>query len=177
MNRQALFLSMIILFAVVLPPKSLSNPQASKALGASEAARAFYQYHFSHGQCYVGACLNRRRKWLTAELYNLLKYEQQRELPPDIVPYIEGDPFTNSQESPHSFRIGKSERHGNGVKVKVFVYWLEKRRVVEQREYSFVMIRESGSWKIADIIDNKGESLRNELRELKRKDSQPRGAA
>jgi hypothetical protein len=176
MKRRALVLSMIVLFAAGLSPVALSRQRASRVQGASEAARAFYRYHFSHDKCYDAACLKLRRKWLTAELYELLKYERRRELPPDVVPYLGGDPFTVSQETPHSFRIGKAEREGRGARVEVYVYWLAQGRVVEQRRYSFVMSSDSGRWRIADIIDHKGESLRDGLRELRRKDSGQRAA-
>ena len=176
MKRRALVLSMIVLFAAGLSPVALSRQRASSARGASEAARAFYRYHFSHDKCYDAACLKLRRRWLTAELYELLRYEGRRELPPDTVPYLEGDPFTVSQETPHSFRIGKARGEGRGARVEVYVYWLAQRRVSEQRKYSFVMVRESGRWRIADIVDHEGRSLRDGLRELRRKDRQPRAA-
>ena len=166
-----LVLSLTVLFAA-LAPISLSKPQTSGKPDAAQTVKAFYRYHFAHNKCYDEGCLRRRRGWLSAELYNLLNYELHRKLPPDTVPYIEGDPFTCSQETPDSFRIGKSEPHGSGANVEVFVYWHEQKKVLEQRKYSFAMVWENGRWKIGDIIDNQGGSLVNELKELKRKDSQ-----
>jgi len=163
---------MVVLLAAALAPEALSRPQGSSVPGASEAVGAFYRYHFSHGFCYTGACLNRRRRWLTLELYELLRYEQRRKLPPDTVPYIDGDPFTDSQETPHSFRVGKSERQAGGAKAEVQVYWREKGKVVDQRTYSILLLKEGGTWKVADIINHTGTSLRDGLRELKRQDGQ-----
>lgn len=170
MNRHALILSLVVVFGMTPPPRALATTRVSNTSGAAQSARAFYRYHFSHGKCYDVTCLKSRRRWLTAELYSLLMYERRREVPRDEAPYLVGDPFTYSQDTPHTFRIGKSERDARGAKVEVFVYWLEDQRVVVQRTYSLIMVVQSGRWKIADILNHNGGSLRNELKELKRKD-------
>src|SRR6266536_1398959 len=79
--------------------------QPDRQFAATATVRAFYKFHFSHDQTFTPKTLVRRRKWLTPELYDLLRYELERDTPKDEPPEIEGDPFTDSQEGPTSFRI------------------------------------------------------------------------
>src|SRR5437773_1260655 len=65
--------------------------------GPADTVRSFYRYHFAHDRGFTRAALDRRH-WLTAELYGLLRYERERKTAPDEVPFLDGDPFTDSQE-------------------------------------------------------------------------------
>ena len=82
-----------------------------------EAVRAFYTFHLAHNKDLTVRNVRLRKRWLTPDLYKLLLDElreaEARKTHPDEAPYFEGDPLTDSQEYPDSFRVGNAEVNGN----------------------------------------------------------------
>ena len=111
-----------------------------------------------------------RRRWLSPELYKLLLGElkreaEQRKTHPDEAPYFEGDPLTNSQEYPDSFRVGKTENADDSAKVTVTLLWSPRTsRGRDQRDIVVEVKRTGTGWLINDIIDNQGSRLQDELK-------------
>jgi len=84
-----------------------------------------------------------------------------------FVPYMEGDPFTQSQEYPTSFRIGKALVTGNKADVKIIFLWDEKSsRGRDERNVQIDLVKQNGKWLIDNIIDMDNHS--NLLKDLKR---------
>jgi hypothetical protein len=81
---------------------------------------------------------------------------------PDEVPYFDGDPFTNSQEYPAWFAVGSSTREGASANVKVTFYFGRGTRG-EPRTSTVLVRQEAGRWRIDDIIDSTGKSLKKLL--------------
>jgi hypothetical protein len=148
--------------------------RAAKNSGAAETVRAFYRQHFSHDMGFTRSTLRQKQRWLTAELYGLLLYERRRKTPTDEAPHMNGDPFTNSQEYPNSFRVGKVNQSGLKADVEVVFVWRDRNRVVERKRCVVRLLRQRSVWKIEDIISDDGKSLLGELKELKRNDDSSR---
>lgn len=102
--------------------------------------------------------------FFTPEFYKLIEHEFDRQdefakANPDMVPYIDGDPFTNSQEYPSGFKVGECQVTDiDSLTHVVRLFWKidEKASNKEMR----VKIEKRGDvWQISDIIDHQGESL------------------
>lgn len=137
---------------------------------AARAVSAFYKFHLARNKDFTVANLRVRRRWLSPELYKLLLGElkreaEQRKTHPDEAPYFEGDPLTNSQEYPDSFRVGKTENGGDLAKVTVTMMWSPRTsRGRDQRDIVVEVKRTGTGWLINDIIDNQGSRLQDELK-------------
>ena len=149
-------------------------PAGAQTTGPQDAAvravRSFYTFHLARNKDFTASNVRLRRRFLTTELYKLLLDELKREAErsktnPDEAPYFEGDPLTNSQEYPDSFRVGKAEMSGDRVKVTVTMLWSARTsRGRDQRDIVVEMARSGASWLINDIIDNAGSKLQDELK-------------
>ena len=143
-----------------------ANPQDA----AVRAVRSFYTFHLARNKDFTASNVRLRRRFLTADLYKLLLDELKREAArskaqPDEAPYFEGDPLTDSQEYPDSFRIGKAEVSGDRVKVTVTMLWSDKTsRGRDQRDIVVEVAKTGASWLINDIISSQGSSLQAELK-------------
>lgn len=172
-NTTPLRLLLLIAALLVFATADASGQSRRRRPSATPAGvvRAFYTHHFSHDMGLTERTLRAKRAWLVPELYDLLVYERRRPLPPDEVPYLNGDPFTDSQEYPTSFRVGRATAAARSAEVEVTFDWKSEGRVVAQRQYTLILLRLSNGWKIADIISRDGgSSLITRLRELKRED-------
>lgn len=133
--------------------------------GAAAVVRSFYRYHFTHNKCcFDEDGLRRRRGWFAPEIYRLMLREVRKETPPDIVPYFNGDPFTNSQDNPSDFSVGQASVRGGRASVGVTVRWTEGKTVVERRTYRVELRKLRGGWKIADIFYHDGTHLLGDLK-------------
>jgi hypothetical protein len=147
---------------------ALAGGLAKRGQTAVQAAvQNFFRYHLRDGCGYSEQDIRDRRKWFTSDLYRLLLYEKQRERAfakqhPDEVPYFDGDPFTNSQEYPAWFAVGSSTREGASANVKVTFYFGRGTRG-EPRTSTVLVRQEAGRWRIDDIIDSTGKSLKKLL--------------
>jgi hypothetical protein len=165
----------LILSALALPLWARTAPEKNAPAAAVRTRlQAFYTYHFSHPKEFTRKTLDGRRKWLASGFYDLLRYELGRKLPPDEAPYIEGDPFTNSQEYPARFRVGDVRVSGAKADADVHFTWTVGDKVVSQRKCNIKLAREGGAWRIADIVGGDGRSLAGDLRRLKRDDTSAR---
>ena len=64
------------------------------------------------------ASVRERSAWLAPELVDLCHAYFQKPVHPDEVPDVDGDPFTDSQEYPKSFSVGRpsvSDRSGSAA--------------------------------------------------------------
>jgi hypothetical protein len=143
---------------------------ASRQDAAVRAVRSFYTFHLARNKDFTASNLRLRRRFLSSELYKLLLDElkrqaEQRKTHPDEAPYFEGDPLTDSQEYPDSFRTGKAEMSGDRVRVTVTLLWSARTsRGRDQRDIVVEMARSGAGWLINDIIDNSGSRLQDELK-------------
>ena len=142
-------LAALVLFAS--PARAQTTSRAATA--AAQAAESFYRYHFARDRGFVRANVVQRRRWLTPELYRLMLNELRREAAfrkahPDEVPFMTGDPFTDAQEYPDTFAVGRATVRGNTATVPVTFGW---RNVAEKRTLQVDLLRQGGRWLIHDV--------------------------
>ena len=137
MSRVLLTAALLAVFAATPEARARAAVAAQKGGGASRAAavvRAFYAHHFARSQCcFNEAGLRRRRQWFTPALYDALLREVRKETPADEVPYINGDPCTDSQEIPADFSVGHASAGGGRATVSVLLRWADRGKTVERR--------------------------------------------
>jgi hypothetical protein len=159
--------------AVILSVGVQSPAQAQTASpqdAALRAVRSFYAFHLAHSKGFTVRNVQLRKRFLTAEFYGLLLKELKRQAAetkahPDEVPDFDGDPFTDSQEYPDSYRVGKVETNGDLAKVTVTLLWSARTsRGRDKRDIVVEVTRSGAGWLINDIINNEGSRLRDELK-------------
>ena len=137
----------------------------SSAAAAVKAVQSFYSFHLAHDMGFTRENIVRRRRWLTPELYRLLLDEYHREellsaKHPDEVVFMEGDPFTDTQEHPKTFRVGRAVSRGSWASVPVDFYLdghvLRKARIE--------LSRRGRVWLIHNIFTDDDEDLLKLLR-------------
>src|SRR4030095_1803560 len=159
---------------VLILPLSGQAPAASQRVNPQDAAlravRSFYAFHLAHNKDFNVRNVRLRKRWLTLELYNALLDELKREAQetkahPDEAPYFEGDPLTNSQEYPDSFRVGKAEVDGDLAKVTVTLLWSARTsRGRDKRVIVVEVAKGATGWLINDIVNNEGSRLSAQLK-------------
>jgi hypothetical protein len=137
---------------------------------ALRTVRSFYTFHLARNKSFTVRNIQQRKRWLAPELYGLLLKELKQQAAeskahPDEAPYFEGDPFTDSQEYPDSYRVGKADLSGDVAKVTVTLLWSTRTsRGRDKRDIVVEMTRSAGGWVISDIINNQGSRLSDELK-------------
>ncbi len=156
--------AIVVLLWLVSSPAPVSGRQSAGGGGSGAAAvataRAFYTAHLSGGT----TLLKGKKKWLMPELYRLISTEERKNTSPDEVGYFDGDPWTDSQDPPTSFRIGKADVSTETATVEIVFRWFDRKKLVEERTCRLKLEKDDGRWLISDIISHEGESLLDELR-------------
>jgi hypothetical protein len=146
--------------------QTAASPQAP----AINAVRSFYAFHLAHNKAFTLRNVQQRKRFLTPELYGLLVSEIKRQAAyskghPDDAPDFEGDPLTDSQEYPDSFRVGKADASGGVVKVTVTLLWSARTtRGRDKRDVVVETTKSGDAWLINDVVNNEGTSLRENLK-------------
>lgn len=135
-----------------------ARPQSPAAAPVS-VVRAFYRFHFAHDMAFTRAAVRQRARWLTPDLNALCRAYFAAPSPADEPPAIDGDPFTDSQEYPASFRLGAATVAGDTALVPVTFSWKDGDT---QPGVTVVLTRRDG-WRIADIRFARGGTLRDLL--------------
>jgi len=115
-----------------------------------------YRMHFKPNMIFTEATLKLKRMWLAPGLYSLLLNELHKPSDPDIVPTIDGDPFTDSQEYPSAFTIAGSTTRSDTARVSL-AFTGQKHGV------TVVLVLSGGRWLINDIVYSNGQTLRQLL--------------
>lgn len=125
----------------------------------AKAVREFYEFHFAQDMGFTPESVREREKWLAPDLVALCDAYFQRPSSPEEVPAIDGDPFTNSQEYPKTFRVGTARVTGEVARVPVRLYW----SAGPPRSVTVHLVRIAGKWMIWDVIPASGPSFRKLL--------------
>lgn len=166
--RQVSVIGIVLFLSLCFQARSAGQPAGTR--DAARSVRAFYTFHLPRNKDFNVRNIGLRKRWLTAELYNSLLDElkhqaEAQKTHPDEVPYFEGDPLTDSQEPPDSFRVGKTEVNGSVGKVTVTLLWSARTsRGRDQRDIIVEVTKSGTSWLINDIINNQGSRLSDELK-------------
>jgi len=122
-------------------------------------ARGFYEFHLNHDMGFTPANVAERSRWLSPDLDGRFQNYFARPTSPDVVPDIDGDPFTDSQEYPNAFRIEYPEKSESSTIVPVRLWGPE----TEPRTVRLVLVSRNGEWMIDDMEYEDGRTLRTLL--------------
>ncbi len=140
-------------------PAPVVAPQLADSVTPSGVVRQLVTEHLASQAGFDSTSVNKKRRWLTASLAASFAHYFAKPVDPDEVPDLDGDPFTDSQDYPTRFTVGAGQPSGARMLVPVRFFDGIRRYTV-----TYVLRRERGSWRIADIRDRQGTSL---LRMLK----------
>jgi hypothetical protein len=145
---------LLVTLLLFLPVAGFSQLSNKTSADAAATVKAFYTFHFKNKFDYSAQGLKRRQRWLDATLYQLLLAEDKKaRAKKDEAPDLDGDPFTNSQEYPTSFRIGDTRQEYEKAFVEVVFLWEDKGKVVDERSIEVELSKAKNLWKISNIID------------------------
>lgn len=120
---------------------SIPNLESAECSAARTKVKEFYSYHFGNDMKPSVENLERREKFLTADLTRQLK--QQTE--------AEKDYFTQTDYYPRAFRVGACEVVSPEKTVfDVLLFWKDDTRS-EQREIKVETIKQNGVWLINKV--------------------------
>ena len=167
------YVSSAVLVMLLLPVET-ALPQGAQSANPREVVKSFYRFHFSRSMDFTKQNILRRQRWLAPQLYKLLQNEFHREDEysrshpnESFVPYMEGDPFTQSQQYPTTFRVDKSVVCGNKANVEIVFLWSAKSsRGRDERNVEIQLTKHNGKWLINNVIDK--DSGADLLADLKR---------
>lgn len=120
--------------------------------------RDLFADHLKHDMGFTRASVARKAKWLSADFLKQLNAELDKPGNPDEVPNIDGDPFTDSQEYPKRFVVGKSEIRGEVTRIPVIFTGNGRRRTVAVR-----LRKTPDGWRVDDLVYEDGRTLRGLL--------------
>lgn len=142
-----------------LPLPVLQAPAPDPDLAVARAiVDACYKDHLRRRIGFDPAAVKAKRRWFTPGLMAVLHKELKRPQNPDEVPYVDGDPFTNSQEPVTSKRVGAAKRAGEGIEVALH---LEGEGF--KRDFQVILKLEKAGWRIDDLRYDDGTTLRGFL--------------
>ncbi|NWG72205.1 MAG: hypothetical protein HXY23_11435 [Parvularculaceae bacterium] len=133
----------------------------SRAYGATarpgspeSVVQGLLEFHFNHDYGFLKAAADARKKWMSAALARKVDDYFKREFGPDLVPPINGDPFTDSQEFPTRFAVRKGATAPGAALVPVdFADGYVTKRVVYRLAYG------AKGWRVDDLIYSDGSTL------------------
>lgn len=169
MNPRSRIAAIVFALIFILSPYTLISAQTPDRSSAASAVRSFYAFHLAHKKDFTPANVRIRRPWLTPEFYGLFLGELKRQAEyskahPDEAPDFEGDPFTDSQDYPDSFRVGTVVTNGARAKATITFDWSAKTsRGLDSRNITVELIRLEAGWLINDIVTSDGSSLREQF--------------
>lgn len=138
----------------------------SRAPGALAAANTpegrvqrLLETHFSGDMRFDPAGVVPKLRWLSARLKQHIAAYFYRPQRTDEAPAINGDVFTDSQEYPTRFAVGKAIITNN--KAQVPVRFADGFR---ESTITYVLLREQSQWQVDDVLYAHGETLQSLLR-------------
>ena len=149
---------LLFVLAVMVFPLLAAGGAKAPAPGPADAVKAFYTFHFAHDMGFTEKNLTARKGWLSPELFGLLAAELKKPTSPNEVPLIEGDPFTDSEEYPKSFKVGDASIQTDKASVPVTLIWPDEKTSVTVK-----LVLASGEWRIDDVVYGPEDSLRKLL--------------
>jgi hypothetical protein len=135
---------------------TLSHTPGSQASAESPEGRTqrFLEAHFSADMGFTADNVKSHRAGFSKSLDGAMARYFARPTPEDEVPAIDGDPFTDSQEYPSRFSVGKARVSGDQAEVAVrFSDAFSERRIL------YLLKREDGAWQLDNLRFSSGETL------------------
>lgn len=133
--------------------------RAPGALAREDSAEGFvqrfFEAHFDGEMSFDAKAAKAKKPFLSRSLAREVARYMNQPTSPDEAPVIDGDPFTDSQDYPTRFAVGRTE--GGAVPVELADCCSSKRLV-------YRLVKARGAWKIDDIAYPDGSTLREVLR-------------
>ena len=148
----------MVYFSPFLVPVILLGAYGPSAVGPATVVQALFSDHFKHERGFTKASVARKAKWLSTDFLNLLNVELDRRANPNEAPTIDGDPFTDSQEYPKRFVVGKAEIRGDVTRIPVIFTGNGHRRTIAVR-----LLETTDGWRVDDLFYEDGKTLRSRL--------------
>ena len=139
-----LFCLLFLTLGVTSCGLSVPNLEQPECAETRNTVREFYSYHFGNEMKPSGENLQRREKFLTADLIRQLRQKNDAAT----------DYFTQTDDYPKAFRVGSCEVISPEKTVlEVLLFWKDDKRS-EQREIKIETIKENNNWLI-NKVENK----------------------
>lgn len=107
---------------------------------ASDAARRFYSFHLGNDMTPSAENLEKRRKYLTDELFKQLSGSESKQ-----------DYFTASENFPRTFKIGHcTQNSAEDTTVQVQIYWKDDYTTV-QKDVLVDVTKRAGEWLVNKV--------------------------
>lgn len=136
--------------------------RTSLELSPEAAVLEFFRQHMTRDMAFTNGSAVRKAALLTENLAKAIATYFARPVPPNEVPAIDGDPFTNSQEYPAGFTLGAVSRAGSRATVAVRFDEEGRHKVVEYR------LQLAGTaWRVDDLHYPDGTTFRGLLKPAK----------
>ncbi len=153
-----------MLFLLLMPVPALQAPAPEAAPTEADLAQArsvvaaCYKDHLRRRFGYDAASLKAKRRWFTPAVLGLVQKELAKPSKPDEVPYLDGDPFTHSQEPLRTMKVGAAKAAGKGIEVA-----LHLAGEGFARDFKVSLVRLGAGWRIDDLTYDDGTTLRGFL--------------
>jgi hypothetical protein len=135
---------------------TLSHSPGALASSDSPEGRtqAFLELHFSGDMGFTEDNMKPLRNRFSKSLDAAMTRYFARPAPDDEVPAIDGDPFTDSQEYPQRFSVGKARVSGDQAELTV-----QFSDAFSDRSNVYLLKREGGAWHLDNLRFSSGETL------------------
>ena len=121
---------------------------------------ALLRDHMTHDMAFTRDSVARKQAHLTGDLTQAIRAYFARPVPHDEVPVINGDPFTNSQEYPSGFVLGRASIDGERAEVPVRFHDGARAKPV-----TLVLKNVAATWRLDDLRYDDGATFRGLLRD------------
>ena len=125
----------------------------------ASVVKQFLTFHFSQDMGFTPEAVKQRSAWLTSEMMEACRAYFAIPQNPDEPPFINGDPFTGTQEYPQTFSAGAAKSTKTSARVDISFHWKE----APSRKAVVLLKRLNGKWLIDDIEFPDQESMRKTL--------------
>jgi hypothetical protein len=131
---------------------------ARPASTPAEIVQELLLAHFTHDMGFTRESIAQKSQSLSADLRTRIDRYLSTPQSPDQAPELNGDPFTDSQEYPRRFSLGPIRTDAERIIVPVMFGDSNAQRGVD-----YVLVSECDRWVVDDLVDERGQSLRELL--------------
>lgn len=130
---------------------------------ARKLVQAFYAEHMKGDMAFSEASVKSKARYLAPDLLKacLSKQADDAAKGPEAVPDVDGDPFTDSQEYPDAFKLGRIHSSGGGARIPVTFTWKNGN---PPRTVTVILKNLQSGWRIDDLRYAEGRTLRQLLK-------------
>jgi len=129
--------------------------RASLAKSPEATVQSLLVHHFAGNMTFSPESIAAQSAWLSTSLRDKLTRWFARTAGSEEVPYLSGDPFTDSQEPPETFELAPAQLRGDRAELTVTY----RGPSIDSHPVHFQLLRAQGAWRIDDLRFRDGQSL------------------